>query len=63
MSNNTKLNFGRTLGSIGSNGVHILTDCESYGMMSGCDEDCPVLNDGKCEIYSCVEEYLEDKSL
>jgi len=24
--------------------------CTRYGIMSGCDEDCPVLNDGDCTI-------------
>lgn len=61
MCNNSKLNLGRTLASVGYLGVYSLSDCESYGMMNGCDEDCPVLNSGECELYSSVEGYLEDK--
>jgi len=25
-----------------------MTECEQYGMMSGCDENCPVLIRGDC---------------
>ena len=27
-----------------------MSQCERYGMTWGCDGDCPVLQDGKCEI-------------
>lgn len=51
MRNEEKLAFGHTLAEI-DDGMPkgILTDCEAYGMVSGCDENCPVLIDGKCEL-------------
>lgn len=35
-----------------------MDSCFSYGIGHGCDEYCPVLNEGKCEIYEDVEDYL-----
>ena len=26
------------------------TECEKFGMISGCREDCPVFQAGKCEV-------------
>ena len=51
MGNEEKLAFGHTLAEV-DNGMpnSILTDCEAYGMVSGCDENCPVLIAGKCEL-------------
>lgn len=34
-------------------------DCFTYGSMSGCDENCPALNDNKCDIYKSVDDYLD----
>jgi len=46
-----KLALGHILTEV-DNGMpnSILTDCEAYGMVSGCDENCPVLIAGKCEL-------------
>jgi hypothetical protein len=52
MNGNTlKLDLGHALAEIDDgmpNGI--LTDCEAYGMVGGCDEYCPVLIAGKCEL-------------
>lgn len=40
-------------------GDRLANECERYGMTWGCDEECPVLNKGNCELYSSVEEYLK----
>ena len=49
--NTSKLGLGHTLAEV-DNGMpnSILTDCEAYGMCGGCDENCPVLIAGKCEL-------------
>lgn len=51
MGNEEKLALGHTLAEV-DNGMPngILTDCEAYGMCGGCDENCPVLIAGKCEL-------------
>ena len=47
--NYDKLNFGRTLASHdGDNNNH--GDCYNYGSVSGCDEFCPALLRGDCEV-------------
>lgn len=33
-----------------------MSECESYGMAYGCDEYCPVYQEGLCEIYFPEEE-------
>lgn len=60
MNNKMKFCFSR---SVADRTSPLLTDCEAYGMMFGCDEDCPVLINGKCELYSSVNEFLEEKEL
>lgn len=57
--NQDKLNFGRTL-SERDGDKHNHGDCFNYGSVSGCDEDCPALNNGKCEIYESVEDFKEN---
>ena len=27
-----------------------ISECEKYGMFSGCDKYCPVFQEGKCEL-------------
>ncbi len=51
MGNEEKLALGYTLAEV-DNGMpnSILTDCEAYGMVGGCDENCPVLIAGRCEL-------------
>ena len=53
--------FSNTINELGSNTSLMMTECEKYGMTWGCNEDCPVLNEGRCQNYSSVEEYLEDQ--
>ena len=55
-----KFGFATAMQELSSTGSLMATDCEKYGMTWGCDEDCPVLNEGKCELYKDVDEYLED---
>lgn len=51
MGNDEKLALGYTLAEVDNSMPNsILTDCEAYGMVSGCDENCPVLIAGKCEL-------------
>ena len=51
MGNDEKLALGHTLAEIDDGMPNsILTDCEAYGMCGGCDENCPVLIVGKCEL-------------
>ena len=48
-SNYDKLVLGATLSSMdGDNHNH--GDCFNYGSVGGCDEGCPALLDGRCEI-------------
>lgn len=35
-------------------------DCFNYGSVNGCDEGCPALLQGDCEIYKSVDEYIKD---
>ena len=48
--NIAKLEFGHTLAEIDNGMPNHLSDCEAYGMVSGCDEYCPVLIAGKCSL-------------
>ncbi len=45
----------------------MLSRCENYGMTWGCDTDCPVLQEGECELQDSenkelYEAYLKDQS-
>ncbi len=51
--NYDKLNFGLAL----ENNPMCQNVCHNYGIVSGCDEGCPDLLDGKCED---PEEALKD---
>lgn len=53
--------FSNTINELGSHANLMMNECEKYGMTWGCNEDCPVLNNGKCQNYSSVDDYLEDK--
>lgn len=33
-----------------------ISECEKYGMFSGCDKYCPVFQEGKCELQQELEE-------
>jgi len=44
-----------------------MTACERYGMTWGCDIDCPVLREGKCEHKDdenkeLYQEYLDEQA-
>lgn len=59
-----KLELGHTLAEI-DNGMPngMLTDCEAYGMCGGCDEYCPVLRAGKCELQDTDNAELYKKAM
>lgn len=60
-SNYDKLYLGRTLSSLdGDKNNH--GNCFNYGSVGGCDENCPALNEGKCEIYKNVDDYISQTS-
>ena len=59
--NGKKEMFANTINELGDNAFLGMSACEKYGMTWGCDEGCPVLNEGKCEIYSSVEEYFAEE--
>ena len=61
MKNYDKLNLGRTLNS--HNQTPTSDDCHNYGSVSGCDEHCPVLIDGDCEIYKNVNEFIKESEV
>lgn len=60
--NNLKLGFGHDLANIDSGMPKGLSDCFAYGMMSGCDENCPVLIDGKCELQDDENKELYERA-
>lgn len=58
-----KIAFSNTLAelSLGITASSIMTDCEKYGMCYGCNEDCPQLQRGECEIYKDVDDYFQQE--
>lgn len=62
--NHDKLALGHTLAEV-DNGMpnSILTDCEAYGMVGGCDEYCPVLLAGKCALQDTDNAGLYQKAI
>jgi len=48
------INFAKTITEIdlGAMASSVMTDCEKYGMTYGCNAECPVLIDGKCELQN-----------
>ena len=57
---NNKELFANTISELEKHAVPGITVCEKYGMTWGCDENCPVLNEGKCEHWVSVDEFVED---
>lgn len=55
---NNKADFAKILSE---NISLFMTDCEKYGMAYGCDVDCPVLRDGKCQLKETENKHLWDK--
>ncbi len=47
--NNHKLAFSRTMTDL-EGGFITSSVCHNYGVMSGCDEGCPALLAGDCEV-------------
>lgn len=47
--NTNKLAVSRTLNDM-QGGFITSSVCHNYGIMSGCDEGCPALLDGDCEV-------------
>lgn len=45
----------------GDLGVKIETECEQYGMLNGCDINCPVLIAGKCKLKENETKELYDE--
>jgi len=35
---------------VGITAVSVMDDCHKYGVINGCDIDCPVLMRGECEL-------------
>lgn len=57
-SNYNKLNFGITLN--GMDGSHYGNDCHNYGIISGCDEFCPALNNLECDVWTENIDFMDD---
>jgi hypothetical protein len=59
------MSFARTIIAIdlGSMASSVMTDCEKYGMTYGCNEDCPVLIAGKCELQDSDNKELYERAL
>jgi len=55
-----KLQFANTMAELdlGITAASVMTDCEKYGMVGGCDEDCPVLIRGECELQEADNKEL-----
>lgn len=61
----SKIDFANTIVEIdlGVTASSIMTNCEKYGITYGCDEDCPVLRAGKCELQDSDNKELYKKVL
>ena len=59
-----KLEFGEMMAelSLGLTALSVMNDCEKYGMVSGCDENCPQLERGECEIYGNLDGYFKEQN-
>ena len=53
-----KVSFAHTTNQIDPYLPKGLSDCEEYGMWYGCDEHCPVLIEGKCELQETENKHL-----
>lgn len=45
----------------GKGGIKRVSSCHDYGIVHGCNEDCPVLLDGSCPVPEEVLENLTDR--
>lgn len=57
----SKLRFIETLINLDNNMPKGLSECEKYGMISGCDEYCPVFMERKCELQQELERKFMEK--
>jgi secreted trypsin-like serine protease len=53
--------FANTIMELGNYATHMENECERFGMVWGCKENCPVLEKGqcKCGLYTNIKEYLD----
>lgn len=58
-----KAAFASTLADLDSHTPAGMSDCESYGMTWGCDEDCPVLLRGECELQDADNKELYERAI
>ena len=62
--NYIRLALGHTLAEVDDRMPNsILTDCEAYGMIAGCDIYCPVLLAGKCELQDTDNKELYQEAI
>ncbi len=63
--NYDKLALGHTLAEVAGMPNGALNDCFAYGIVAGCDEYCPVLLAGKCELQDtdCADLYRKAFSI
>ena len=49
--NETKMDFATTMAELdlGVTASSVMSDCMKYGMVAGCDPDCPTYQKGTCE--------------
>ena len=47
-----RLSFAKVIStqSLGVTASSIMTGCEHYGMLQGCDIECPILRNHRCEL-------------
>ena len=58
-----KQRFLNTILQLDNNMPKSLSECEKYGMMSGCNEYCPVFIEGNCELQQELEiKFKENKN-
>ncbi len=53
-----KIAFANTLAEIGDY-PKIMNECEKYGIVAGCDEDCPVFQRKECPVQKENEEHFK----
>ena len=58
---NNKLMFSETLNSLDNGMPNVTDECFNYGILGGCDENCPVYKRGECELQEEVQESIKKK--
>jgi hypothetical protein len=61
----SNISFAKTINrmSLGTTAASIMTDCEHYGMTYGCNVECPVLCDGRCELQETDNKELYEEAI